>query len=731
MGEFLITAPDGKRYKVTGDSQVGAVAALKKMLGGGAQAAAPEIVGTTKDGGRITRGEGGALSFSSPAYSTNDQATIAKLMEGMTPGEASTSNWDKTTIGQAPAVARAAKVIQGVPFVGQYADEAIGAMYGKPAMEGVRGAQAAMDRENPIQSGALQLGGAALGVLAAAPSGMAAATSYVPQTLVGRVALGGAAGAVAGATEGAVSGYGRGNDGDRTATAIGDAKLGGIFGGVAGAAAPALAEAFKAAVANLKGVDFKVIAKELGISPRAARLLKPDIDALDYGAAQASLAKAGPDAMLADAGISTREALDAAITGGGRAARIGVDAVSGRAAAAGSRLSNVLDAVLGAPQGVKSAAKNISTRTAGIRSKAYGAAYSAPIDYAAGVGRNIEGVLSRIPSKTLSAAISEANDAMRAAGITNKQIMAQIADDGAVTFREMPNVQQLDEIKKALGVVGSEVDTLGRPTAAANRANGLARDLRDAIGEAVPAYRTAVKLGGDKIAEDKALDMGRKIFGASVTRESVAETMKGASLQAQDAARQGIREYIDDALARVRRAVDDPSIDTQETQRLLATLSSRDAREKLGIVLGESKASRLFSEIDAAGKQFGTRQAIATGSATGRREARREAIAVELQPGVIGSAAFGESRATLSNIIRFITRETPQAQLGRKQEALADVARALTEKRGPEAVRALEVIRKAIDGQPIKTEEAARLGRDLSAAFSLGGYQLGSQASKD
>ena len=33
MAEFLITAPDGKKYKVTGATREGALAALKKKLG--------------------------------------------------------------------------------------------------------------------------------------------------------------------------------------------------------------------------------------------------------------------------------------------------------------------------------------------------------------------------------------------------------------------------------------------------------------------------------------------------------------------------------------------------------------------------------------------------------------------------------------------------------------------------------------------------------------------------
>ena len=56
MGDFLITGPDGKRYKVTGDSAEGAVAALKKMLGGQTgQPDAPKenVIATTDDGGRV------------------------------------------------------------------------------------------------------------------------------------------------------------------------------------------------------------------------------------------------------------------------------------------------------------------------------------------------------------------------------------------------------------------------------------------------------------------------------------------------------------------------------------------------------------------------------------------------------------------------------------------------------------------------------------------------------
>ncbi len=646
--------------------------------------------------------------------------------------------------GRAKVAAR--EFIRGVPFVGQYADEVYGALHGDAARQEYLSGLAAFDRQQPKTAAALGITG---GVVASIPAAVAAGPSVAaaaPDALLGRVAAGAGAGAAFGGLEGAVSGYGAGDSGDRGESAAKGALLGGALGGVFGGAAPAGSAALSNAFQWAKGKDVATIAKTFGISRKAAEAIKPDIEALDFASAARNLQIAGRDAMVADAGQPLREALDAAITGGGKAARIGTDAVSERAARAGIRLGNVMDSILGAPKGVKGSARSIAERTAPLRKKAYDMAYGTAIDYSSDAGRNIEAVLGRVPGKTLSAAISEANDAMQAAGIKNMQIMAQIGEDGAVTFREMPNVQQLDEIKKALGsVAADQVDQFGRPTAAGLRARGLAFDLKSAISDAVPAYKTATKLGGDKLAEDRALALGRKLFNPSTTREDVADWVRAAStstnasensivpfgktfiLDEHDAIKNGIRSYIDDTLARVRRSIDDPSVDTQETRRLLDTLTTRDAREKLSMVLGQQKAGQLFAEIDAAGKQFATRQAIATGSATGRREARSRALDNVLAPGVVGNAAKGNAWPTIHSLIQMVTRATPQADLAVRQNVLAEVATALTQKRGPDAEAALSIIQKAIQGQPVKTEEAARLARLLASSGALAGYQSGQQ----
>ena len=631
----------------------------------------------------------------------------------------------------------AASFIQGAPFVGEYADEALGAVDAaisgrspEIAQETMRQSRAQFQESNPYTATAAGIAG---GIAGAAPLAAMAAPAVVasaPTGLAAQAAGGAVAGGALGAVEGAVSGYGRGTGEGRGSEAWGGGVIGGIAGGAMGAAAPVVSRGAASMVEWFKKRDVPSIAKELGISQNAAKILKADLDATDFASAQRNLDTAGPDAMIADASRPLREALDASITGGGAASRIGSEAVSARAAAAGKKLETVLDATLGKPQGVGAAARSISQRTAPARQKSYDKAYATAIDYSTGApGEKVMGVLDRIPPRTLNAAIQEADEAMIAAGKVNQQIRVNIADDGSISFGQMPNVQQLDEIKKALGsVAAKEVDTFGRPTAAGTRAKKLARELRDAIGEAVPDYKTAVRLGGDKIEADQALDMGRKIFGAGVTREQVRDTMKNASVEAKDQARQGIREYIDDALARVRRSIDDPDADTTETLKLLNTLSTRDAREKLTVVLGKTKADRLLKEIDAAGKQFGTRAAIATGSATGRREARSRAIDEVMAPGILQSAQQGNPSATVKGVIQLLTRETPAAGQARRQEALAEVATALTSIRGQDAKDALLVIERAMRGQPIKTAEAAKIGRLVAGSTALAGYQTGTKS---
>ena len=71
-------------------------------------------------------------------------------------------------------------------------------------------------------------------------------------------------------------------------------------------------------------------------------------------------------------------------------------------------------------------------------------------------------------------------------GLCNQQIVAVIADNGTVRSRQMPNLRQVDELKKALNTVGSQVDDLGCPNPGAVRAPRLSKELQDAAVNPVP-----------------------------------------------------------------------------------------------------------------------------------------------------------------------------------------------------------------------------------------------------
>lgn len=139
---------------------------------------------------------------------------------------------------------RLGTALQGVPFLGQYADELIGAVAGPEAKTATRVAQEAMQDTRPGQSLALQVGGGAVGALPAIAA-LPAAAPAIPGALGARFLAGLGFGVGGGALEGAISGFGAGNGGDRLASARGGAGTGALVGGAVGGAAPLVSAGVK------------------------------------------------------------------------------------------------------------------------------------------------------------------------------------------------------------------------------------------------------------------------------------------------------------------------------------------------------------------------------------------------------------------------------------------------------------------------------------------------------
>lgn len=626
-----------------------------------------------------------------------------------------------------------ANVMAGVPFIGSYFDEAMGAadsaLTGRPAEIGqeiTRQSQQQFQESNPKTAIAARIGG---GLLAAAPVAAAAGpaiASRAASTLGGRALQGAAAGVIGGAAEGAVYGAGEGTEGNRAAKAGEGAAWGGLVGGVLGGAAPYAAEGIKQALMSLKGKATSVISSALGVSPEAARVIKSALDRGDMAEATASLNRAGGDAMLADSGQAARELLDAAANSGGQAGAIARKGVESRVDKASADVTSALDATLGKPVGVNTSRGAVRQSTEAARSNAYDAAYSKPIDYASGRGRSIEAFLRRVPQ----GAIQRANELMRLEGLQSKQILATIGDDGTISYRRMPDVRQLDYITRALNDVADAADgqgKLGGTTALGRATKNLSSLIRNNLRSAVPEYGVALDTAADAISRSKAIETGSKLFSPSMTRETLGEALKGASKAERDAMKQGVRDGLDDMLANVQAVISDPDRDAREALKLLRTVSSRANSQKLSMLLGPKDAATLERKLDQAATTFELRAAIAQNSKTAIRQAIQQGVESQTAPGVLETLGAGSPGEAGKRFVQVFTGATEEAQALRKMGIYEDIARALTQIRGPDAEKALRTVQAAMNGAKLTEVQAARVGRLIATSGALAAHREGTR----
>lgn len=492
------------------------------------------------------------------------------------------------------------------------------------------------------------------------------------------------------------------------------------IGGTLGAAGVPLASGISAVLSRLFGTTRA--AREAGMSRPAYETMRAVMaadDSLQSGAQ--NIARGGADAMVVDAGPGAQALLDVSMQRMGPAGRVAREAVEGRAAGARDRLMEVMDDVLGTPVGVRSQARAVSQSTRGARDNAYRKAYTTPIDYSSAAGAAIEDVFSRVPANILKRAIAQANDMIKMSGDAalrqTRQIIAEISDDGVVKFRELPNVIQLDYIKRALGEISSEaVDNFGRPTGLGSRVGALAKDLRDAIKDAVPAYGQALAVSADKIERDQAIRLGQNIFKPSTTREMVAEEVARMTPSARRDLLRSMRAYIDEQVANVRAAISDNNLDAREAANIVTRISSRAMQDKIKLAIGDpQKANLLLNELKVAAQSLAVRASTAQNSKTFARTALDETVQSITRSGAVGKLLEGNPVASARSVVQSLTGRTAAEQDRITQAVYSEIARALTGPRGKDAIKFIEELARATNVLAPKEAAIQRLVRSLTA----------------
>lgn len=591
-----------------------------------------------------------------------------------------------------------------------FGDEISGAIPGRD-IQYERNRQNALRESNPVAS---TVGGLAGGLVGGAGvSGILPSVRMASAPIAGRILLGAGEGAAMGGVYGAGSG-------DNYDSRVSNAMTGGLIGGVAGGLVPAVISGASTGYRNVADLFSKnEISRGVGVNPEVARQLAMTLNADGTLGPQgmANMSRAGGEAMLADAGPNAQQVLDTAIQRGGPGAVLARQRVSERVGRDSQSLVGALDSSLGTPEGVLSSRNAIRQGAQQEVSDAYKLANSLPIDYASDKGRAVESIINRIPSRIKSGAIEKANERLAYDGLENMQIMADIAEDGSVKLREMPNVMQADAIKKALDdIVRDGTDEAGKLSADASFASRMARDLRDAVADAVPEYGTALKTAADPLSRQSAIDLGSKILRPGMTRDKLGIAVDGYTDAQRDALAQGVRSHIDDVMANVSRTVQNGDTEAREAYKAIRDLSSRANREKLEIALGAQRAKPLFDELDRAAQSFELQGRLANNSQTFARTSTNKAVQdMASGGGAISTLKQGEPLNASKRIIQALTGETPEAIRGREDAIFSEIADYLT-RPASQAIPAFQ----AMQNFQTQTTQNALRSQEIARLLSLG-----------
>lgn len=526
------------------------------------------------------------------------------------------------------------------------------------------------------------------------------AGSVVPALLgvgaVGRMAsgIGGriASGAGLGAGAGAVQGFMEGEDGLSNRLVSGG--IGAGVGGVLGGAMPVLAEAGRSGVRAIRdGVRNSRIGKQiggnLGVSPEAGRVVSALIGSDDQAAMAESLRRAGPDAMLADASPAMSGVLDSAMRTPVPGARTAQDRIAARA---GASYDNVVDAIApqqGPQQSVRGVMEGIRKGSAPARKSAYEAAYSKPIDYSGAAGsRLLDDISPRLPQE----AVSYANRLMRLGGEKSKQIMAEVADDGTVTFTNPPDVRQWDYIKQALDQMAESGDgagALGGQTRMGSAYQSLARDVRDSVAEAVPEYKTALSTASDAISQRNSVQFGADMLNPKITTDEAIERIASATGPEVAAMKEGVRGQLQEVIGNVKAVASDQNIDARQALDAYKRLSSPNSQRKMEALFGDDWDA-ISQALDQAGAALGLRARTAANSATAGRQFANELVEGVTEPGALRQ---GKPLDAAKGLIGGITGASPEAVRALRDRTKSELADVLTRQGGMPAKTVDEVVR--------------------------------------
>lgn len=620
--------------------------------------------------------------------------------EGMTGAETARATQQERILAANPIASRYASAFLGIPGVGEYGDEIVGSVMGDDTRDQIRAAQAAVADRRPGQAIMGQLGA---GVIATLPAALALAPLRGASLL--RTALTGAAvGSGMGAIEGGISGYGAGETPDeRVLNAQQRALLGGGLGGVFGFGTTILGALGGRALAALPGRRVQQAAEAAGTSPEAMR------GTAQLGGMQSNVDAPTIPTSLAEASTPYRRGLDASMSVPNAAIDPTMGLLNRYAAEASGRLKNTMDELLGEASGVKLQQRELMRDTAERRAEVYDAAYGTPIDYSGEAGRQLQSLIGTVDDDI----IKRANTLMAREGNRSAQMRVTLDEAGnIIDFEGLPDVRQIDYITRTLQGRASAAIRSGESEDVATLTQQT-RKIRQALDGLVPEYRTARSEAAEIIGQREAFDTGYDALSTAMKREDVLMAVEDMTPGELNNVRSGLRQRIDDIMARASSPLDPDGDEYKEAMRALTSLSMRDYQDKMRMVMGDEAADALFAQLKETVPSMLTRmQGVAAGSQTAPR-----ALAQGVIDEAAGSVPTGDPVSDLRRGAQNILRYGASTPMEARQAVAAEMAPMLAQQRTPQDFMRMQELL-------AQTSRAMRRERDLAS----GGVRFGGVA---
>lgn len=600
---------------------------------------------------------------------------------------------------------------RGIPLVGPYADEAqaglqTGLDMAADAAANVTGIEQLrrnadydralmyqrerdrkFDEEHPYISTGLQIAGGVAGTIAGAkatPSSLNALKNFSEMTKAGKVATGMGVGAGVGAVEG--FGRGEGSAGDRAEQAAKESAGNFFIGGLVPIAAPLVSKVADWTV----GTGSKLVqelfprlsqgAKELNVSDETIGKL-----ATSYAEDQntGALIQATPGDMLLNRGDRLSAAAEVIANSPGEAGNIIKSSIRQQQAGEGARVKSVVDEVIGRDAGrVANQAVIDSERKAAGKMFEVAKASDAKIDLG--------------PAQQRLAGMIEEADGPIAESLAKAQKLKTLRPDAKGPF----TAEQVHRSRMALDDM---IEKAGDPTTSAGRnAKNALKDVRAMLDEQlkgnVPGWKEADAAYAIVAKKKQAILDGRSVFSRGYgSPDELKAELDAMDPAVRNAFKIGARDAISELMGSARK-------EANAAAREL--LDKGWNAEKLTVLLGKEKASRIADTLQAVSRRQAQTTRIVGNSRTAARQAERQAFPVGEAAGA-NIDAFAQRGAT-GNALRLL------AKLG--DAALNDHFSKKGQKIAEETARLLTTI--GMDQERVARileAESTRLGRQLNA----------------